>query len=206
MRKITLVGVLAGLCLVVEAQQLELSPYALGERVPDIKIRKIINHKSDTASFSSFGKKLIILSFWNTHCGACIAMFPMEDSLQKEFKDNLQFLLVTEETEKEVGAFFEKHKNRYKIPAAIPIITGDKILRKLFLQAYNPHYVWLEPNGTLLAQTSGDLVNRAVISITLRNLSGRYATMQNQTLPANVYKFLPPDPVQEAYLKQNQQQ
>ena len=59
----------------------EIKPLKIGDKVPDIEFKNIINYKSKTARLSDFKGKLVILDFWGTWCTSCIAAFPkMEES------------------------------------------------------------------------------------------------------------------------------
>src|ERR1700744_4307849 len=66
----------------------------IGDRMPDMIIWPVINYSSKSLRISDFKGKLVILDFWATWCTSCLAHFPIADSLQREFKNDLQILLV----------------------------------------------------------------------------------------------------------------
>lgn len=158
-------SVMAVLCLVHSGvcQNMQVVPFQIGERVPDLPLKNILNYKKAEASFSSFGHKVIVLNFWHTRCGTCIALFPQEDTLQYRYKDRLQFLLVTGEGKDDVEAFLQDRHSRHLPVTSAPIITGDIWLNKMFRHIYNPHYVFLSPDGKLLAQTSSIFLAENII-------------------------------------------
>lgn len=170
MQKITLFGVLAMLCLQHNegtCQNIEIVPFQIGERVPDLPLKNIINYKDSTATLSSFGNKIIILDFWNIHCGSCIRMFPLEDSLQAMFSDDVQFVLVTKDPKEKVEQFLKKYNALQKKPLTLPVITDDRFLSKMFRFSYIPHYVWVSPSGQIMAESSDYFISKENIANTL---------------------------------------
>ena len=94
--------------------------------------------------------KMVILDFWGTSCASCIEMLPKVDSLQKQFANELQFLVVDinpKDDTQRVGRFFRNASYRY--------ILGDTMLRKLFPFQTIPHCVWLDPDGVVAGITNG---------------------------------------------------
>src|SRR5215510_11038341 len=87
-----LLQMLASVILTLQARCQEIK---IGEHIPDIELRKLINYKSDKAKLSDFKGKSIILDFWTTYCSNCIFSFPKMDSLQNRFKNDLQIILIT---------------------------------------------------------------------------------------------------------------
>ena len=168
MKKITLLGVLAILCLLARAQQPALKPLTIGDTVPDITISKIINYKTTSAKLSDFKGKLVILDFWAVWCSGCIQGMPKLDSLQKEFKNKLQVILINDEgerstleNEKKTKAFFDnleiKSNGSFTLPSSLKRIDS---LEKLFPHIFIPHYVWVGPKGKVIAITNSQEINR----------------------------------------------
>lgn len=180
-------------------QKITVEPYVIGERVPNIALKNIINYKDSSAIFSSFGHKLIILDFWHTHCGSCIAMFPLEDSLQQAFRDKVQFILITQEGKRDVIPFLHRWDSVHHTQLLMPIVTTDVLLNKMFAHFYNPHYVWLAPDGTLLAQTSEDFIGKETIEQILKTIHDRDAHLHSENFPSSTFRFPPPDAVQKEY-------
>src|SRR6476469_6873036 len=82
-------------------------PVTIGERCPDVEIKNIINYKTATARISDFRGKLLLLDFWGTFCGPCVASFPRMDALEKEFANDMQVLPVTFEDKEKVQLLFD---------------------------------------------------------------------------------------------------
>lgn len=76
------------------AQEKTNMPLKVGDRFPDYRFSEVAHFKSKSTNINSFKGKWLLLSFWNRYCSVCIKKMPQEDSLQREFKDKVQFLLV----------------------------------------------------------------------------------------------------------------
>jgi len=173
----------------IQAQKINIDPFYIDDRVPDLPLSNLINYKDSTALLSSFGHKLIILDFWATHCGPCIAMFPKEDSLQKTFKDQVQFILVTYDGEAKVKKFFHSWDSTHNMHLSMPIVTTDRLLRKLFRFQFIPHYIWITPNGRFLGQTSETFIDSHVISKVLKDMEVYEERLKREGWPPSMYGF-----------------
>lgn len=194
MKKLTLISVVIGLCLAhkCSAQNLEIVPFQIGERVPDLPLKNIINYKDSTATLSVFGDKIIILVFWNIHCGSCISMMPKEDSLQALFPDDVQFIMVTEDSKEKVEEFLTKYNGRHKTPLGSPIMTNAQVFSRMFRFTYIPHYVWIAPNGMILAQTGQFFITPENISNTLIPIRKEEVRLQDNKFADQNLKMLKP--------------
>ncbi|MBN9350340.1 MAG: TlpA family protein disulfide reductase [Chitinophagaceae bacterium] len=169
MKKITLMSVLVMLCLLMKAQQPpDIKPLTIGDTVPDITITNVYNYPSSKIRLSDLKGKLVILDFWATWCSSCIAGFPHADSLQEEYKNEIQIFLVnskpTGDNADKINLFFKKRETRTGLKNSLPIITSDTILYKYFPHRFIPHYVWIDQEGHLLATTSPLELNRSNIA------------------------------------------
>jgi len=78
------------------------------------------------------------------------------DSIQKQFNDQLQIIIVTSEPQIKLDAL--KKKNAVFANCPLPIITKDSVFRKLFPHNAIPHEVWIEKNGIVKAITDYEQV------------------------------------------------
>jgi thiol-disulfide isomerase/thioredoxin len=181
-RKICL---LALLCLFgsVVAQNKK-SGLVIGDRVPDVILKGVINHSVDQIRLSEFKGKLLIIDFWATWCSPCIAVMPKSDSLQKAFADQIQILPVTYQSEKDVQRLLTKASKLKNV--TLPFVTGDTILTKLFPHKELPHYVWIDKTGTIVAITGRHEVN----AVTIRKM----LTESGQALVQKTDAMKPYDP------------
>jgi len=176
-----LIGLLALLCICVSGvgQQTNIKAYFISEKVPDLPLNNIINYKDSIGTLSSFAGKLIILDFWDLHCGSCISMFPAEDSLQRQFKNDVQFILVAPDEKSRVRTFLKHWNSTHSNNLSIPIVTQDKLLSQLFRHWYIPHYVWIASTGKILAQTSLSMIDSNSIAVAIRWIKADIATLRS---------------------------
>ena len=147
----------------------------IGETVPDVAIKEIVNYKSTNAKLSEFKGKLLILDFWATYCAPCVGMFPKTDSLEKLFNEKVKFLPITKESKEKVGAFLN---HMYLIRHIKPIsIVNDKVFGSLFIYNSIPYYVWIDANGKVVATTGSDEITQKNIEAVL---SGKPPSFENR--------------------------
>ncbi|MES2875460.1 MAG: redoxin family protein [Bacteroidota bacterium] len=130
----------------------------VGDQVPDITINNITNYKTTSAKVSDFKGKLLIIDFWATWCGPCVAMVPKMNALQKDFGDKIQFLSVTYQAQKDVEAFLNRLEKQNSSHSELPVVFGDKQLKALFPHQTLPHYVWIDSEGRVATITGFDAV------------------------------------------------
>jgi thiol-disulfide isomerase/thioredoxin len=129
--------------------------FYLGDIVPDIEF-KLIDGK--VVHLYDFENKLVLLDFWATWCGTCIANFPKLDSFQEKFGDRIQVLLVntinTGDTEDKITDFLDKSKGKpWEIHNA-KISINDSSAQQVFPHVSLPHYVWITKDHRIKAITS----------------------------------------------------
>lgn len=174
MKKLTLVCVLVTLCLLTIAQQLTLKPLTVGDYLPEIILHDLLNYKSDTASLKDLKGKMVILDFWGPYCKSCIKAMPKLDSLQNVFKENVQFIMVTESSGNELNSkalsqLFSKWKKIGLFVPAIPVTgTGNNLLTEIFPHEFVPYYVFINRWGRVCAITSYQLMNVQTIQTLIR--------------------------------------
>lgn len=70
---------------------------------------KLSDYKLNTNNNKSIEQnKLILIDFWATWCGPCIASFPHLEELQQKYKDHLQIIAVSDESNKKIENFLDK--------------------------------------------------------------------------------------------------
>ena len=150
----------------------------IGDTVPEYFLSESINIPYGKTKLSDLSKRLVIIQFWNTGCGACIRSLKQIDTLQKKFSRDVQFILVSKETKKELLEFFSAYKKI--IPPDVPMITGDTMLKKYFPHQFVPHHVWLENGSRVVAITSGYNATTENISAYLGGKSVKLKEISNR--------------------------
>lgn len=139
------------------AQQIRTTPTAqplkIGESLPDMTFDHVVNFPQRAASLSELTKgKILIIDFFATWCGPCVASLPHLDSLQRKYKDRISILLVSEESPKVI----EQYSRTKLANISLPIIASDKRLNNLFPHHLIPHDVIIDKGGTYIATTDPD--------------------------------------------------
>lgn len=133
----------------------------VGDAIPPTVLTGIQNHPTGTLDLvKASQEKLIILDFWATWCGACLAGMPKLDTLMREFNKELEVILVTKEVQGYVGQVFRKRRELEAYIPQLPIYYGDTVLNRLFLHNTIPTYVWLK-NGKVIGITE-EVTKKAV--------------------------------------------
>lgn len=128
-------------------------PLKSGDLVPDLVLENVTNYKNKTIRISDFRGKWVIIDFWGDGCLSCVSGFPMLDSMQIRYKDQLQLILASKNSNDQLKAFISRLKNNPVLPD-IPQITSETIWSQFFPHKAVPHHVWIDPEGKLFASTS----------------------------------------------------
>lgn len=145
-----------------QAQEKELG---VGDTVPNVILNHLIRYKGETAQFSDFKDKLVILDFWSTSCAPCLAALPKLDSLQKKFGDRLLILPVTREAPGKIETFWKR--SRFTRHLSLPTVAGDTVLQRLFPHEGVPHEVWIDGHGVVRGITTAQYVDEKNIGAIL---------------------------------------
>lgn len=160
----------------------------IGEKCPDIRLSPILNYYRSSARISDFRGKVLILDFWATWCSPCVALLPVNDSLQQEFGKRICILGVCYQPTRVVGSFLtEMNKFRKVHPITL---TSDTILEKIFPHTYLPHVVWIDPKGIVRSITEGNQITAAHIESFLRDGSLRLPLKKNFRIPYDLNQAL----------------
>ncbi|SJZ66101.1 Thiol-disulfide isomerase or thioredoxin [Sediminibacterium ginsengisoli] len=145
--------------LLIYSQQPSLRSLTIGDEVPDIRLSNILNYPVSNIQLSSLKNKPVILDFFGTWCGSCIAALPHLDSLQRKFDTSVQILVVCYEPTAKIRAFLKENPKAKGLK--LPFVTADSILSNWFPHRAFPHEVWIDGNRKVSAITEARHVNEA---------------------------------------------
>lgn len=155
--------------LITSSVNAQIARLKIGDKVPDTFWDQ--EHTFDSIGATSKSTltphkgKLIILDFWATYCAACISGIPKIDSLGKKFAERIAIIPVTVQQPKEIDKFLSK-LNTTRGYTIKNTIVSDTILKQYFPFLYLPHYVWIDPDGKIVAITEPtELTERNVLKI-----------------------------------------
>jgi AhpC/TSA family. len=152
----------------------------VGDILPDLELNNIDNFSRTNIKLSDLNQQLLIIDFWATWCGPCIAKIPRMDSIMKALPKDMLFMSVSDEPTEKVRSFLDKKAKDMETKLVLPSITEDEKLGKLFPHYFVPHYVWIQlPERKVIAITNGEDISFDKISSVLKN-SGNAQTLKTK--------------------------
>jgi thiol-disulfide isomerase/thioredoxin len=130
-----------------------LSHLEIGSKFPDLEFSNAFYHSKPTLRLSDFKGKAVIIDIWAPWCSPCLSSLPKIDTLQKEFQNDLQFVLITREGKEFSKKTYETVTSRKQL-AKLPVIVEDSLIS--FIPRVIPHYIWIDKNGTIKGITGSD--------------------------------------------------
>ncbi len=122
---------------------------APGKKFPVIQVKDSLENELDFTTFSD--KKFILLDFWYSNCGPCIAQFSHLSKLYKTYKDKAFEIIGISTDKSELKNKWLKAIEKYQIQWPQFWDMDGIESSKLFINVF-PTTILLDSNGTIIAK------------------------------------------------------
>ena len=129
----------------------------LGKPVPDYTFSNILNSKENEILIRDLKGKIVILEFWATWCGPCIPAMQKLDSLQNEFKGELEIITISTEKKERLEKFIKSSNTSLRI-------VSDTSHSIHFKYKVIPHSIVIDKNGIVRALTSPENITKDALT------------------------------------------
>lgn len=138
----------------------------IGQAAPALRIAKWLGASPQTTARWPVGK-VVVLEFWATWCGPCVAAIPHLNDLAEQFKSKpVQFIALTAEEEGVVRSFLEKTPIRAWVGLSADAAFGPD--GPYQIRAI-PHTVIIDAQGRIAAVTEPSSLTPGLIELCLSN-------------------------------------
>jgi peroxiredoxin len=120
----------------------------IGQAAPDFSLTDL---NGKTVSLQSLRGKVVLLNFWATWCGPCVAEMPALEKLHREYKNKGVIILGIDDEEAEVAQNYLK-QNGYTFNT---VIDADKQVSKLYRINAIPQSFFITKDGKIAAYHRG---------------------------------------------------
>lgn len=134
----------------------------VGKPMPDFALQHVTHWRLPTASLQDFRGKWLVLDFWAAFCLPCMKSFPKINSLQEQFKDRIQFVLVGKYGKyagsdlQETKEMYEKLRERWGLNL-VAAYDEDGALSSQQLGIWSvPFYIYIDDEGIVRAMGQGE--------------------------------------------------
>lgn len=131
-----------------------------GKKAPALKLTQWTNSKE--LNLEKLKGKVVVLDFWATWCGPCLASVPHMNEMQKKYKGKVVFIGVCHPKGSEKLAQVVKGK-KIQYPVAIDI--NQEAIKKYGINGY-PDYIIIDKKGNIyIADCRNSSVEEAINSL-----------------------------------------
>ena len=125
------------------------SKLRIGDLAPDFSVQLLTG---ETFTLSDHRGTVVVLDFWATWCGPCVAKMPTVQALSEQFADKAIFVGINVgESQNRVQAFIDEHTFTFPIG----IDENNYIHRNLFPSPGVPYMVVINGDGVITATFLG---------------------------------------------------
>ncbi|AWM33084.1 TIGR03435 family protein [Hymenobacter nivis] len=165
------------------------APVAIGAPAPALRFAAVQNAPRPTASLAALRGQVVLLEFWGTYCGPCVAAMPHLQELQKRFAGRLQVVAISQETPARVARYLAARPSNLWF-ATVAGAAADS-LQRLFSYRIVPHTVLLDAAGRVVASTNPRYVTAGTIDSVLRGLPVRLPLVKDDLTPNPMAAYFP---------------
>lgn len=166
MKKITILIVLGLLCLnfcsIGQAKPDHRKALQVGDTIPDIELRNVLNYKTKSLRLSDFNDKLVIIDVWATWCSPCIRAMPENYALQKRHVKDVLFLLlnpkISRDKPEQIKQFLDQRKDVFNFPS----LVSDTVITNLFKIRSMGTYLWVRRNVVVAITGEEELTDQNI--------------------------------------------
>ena len=154
----------------------------VGEKIRDYQFKDVNFFSKRQPSIDSFKGRWLVLDFWSVYCSSCVKSFPHMDGIQRQFKNEVQVLLVGlyekgsdrngKSNESKIKQLYSYHAKKHSL--GLPVAFDSLAAKAFDIQAV-PFILVINPEGTVIAKTY------SIDSVSLANL----IQMKQVTLPVS---------------------
>lgn len=178
MKKLTIYIVLALLCPFPTTKGQDIKPLKIGDTIPEAVWNiplQVINHPDgkDSITLNDYRGKLILLDFWATWCGACVASMPTINKIEEQFNGKIIVIPISYEERVKVKTFIKTNRTI----SSLNMMSGynDTVLSKFFPHSILPHVAWISPQGVFKSTSSSKYITNSNINKILNGFEPKLA-------------------------------
>ncbi len=80
---------------------------------------QLVDENGITYNFNDAKGRVVFINFWATWCPPCIAEMPSMEKLYQDYKEDVDFLFVSNETQEVISKFKKKHDYEFRVHASV---------------------------------------------------------------------------------------
>ncbi|HUH27481.1 TlpA disulfide reductase family protein [Gelidibacter sp.] len=105
---------------------------------------QLVDENGVSYNFNDAKGKVVFINFWATWCPPCIAEMPSMEKLYQDYKDEVVFLFVSNETQEVISKFKTKHDYEFLVHASLtahPVQLETSSIPRTFVIDQQGHIV-----------------------------------------------------------------
>lgn len=120
----------------------------LGKKAPNVQL---VNFDGVKDSLENYRGKVILLDFWATWCGACIAEFPHMEEFREEMKDR-PFEIISVSVDDDINEAISYRKSNENMPWVVWYAGPQNEELDVYNLRFFPTYILLDGEGNLISR------------------------------------------------------